>query len=123
MAKLNHRFPENRMQKIEQNLSELIAAVHDHERQLEKHIGAMDKLAQDVHRLETLMQREAVRDSCRLSMQLREAVKSFVEYQINPYFYQNTNTVRIKAGPKVVRSALAPGKFSPEAEPTLEQVQ
>jgi chromosome segregation ATPase len=123
MTKLNRESLETRLQNIEKNLSELTAVVNDHNRHLDKHNSAVDKLGQQIRHLETLLKKEAVRESLQPSLQLREAVRSFVEYQINPHFYQNASIARIKSGPKVVRSALGPGRITAEIESSSEQIQ
>jgi hypothetical protein len=82
-------------------LTDLNSTLAQHVQYLEKHSAVMENLTQAIRDLETTIKKINVLDTTENSLQLKDVLITFVRYNINPRFYQNTdgtmphNTVQI----------------------------
>lgn len=58
---------------------------------LQKQNAALESLTRAIRHLETTINKMSRMDSAEIPLQLGESLNTFVEYHINPKFYQNTD--------------------------------
>lgn len=108
----------NSNMKTEFALMALTAALDEHTSYLKKHISTMESLTKAIKQLETVIKKDINRESQKPSLQLKEAVKSFVDYNINPNFYHENSYLKLKSPSKLMYTDLVTPK--PEIKDDLE---
>jgi hypothetical protein len=93
--------------KLERSLNKLTAKVAEQVQYLEKHAGAVESLTRAIQHLETTLKKELSLESGQPSLQLKEAVNTFVDFTINPRFYQDRDLLKINAIPNKARKEFA----------------
>jgi hypothetical protein len=68
---------------------------------LAKHAVAMENLTDAIKQLDTLIKKVISLESLQPSCQLKEALASFVDYHINPLYYQDMNWLPVAAVPSI----------------------
>ncbi len=82
---------------LEISLVELATALIEHAKHLERHINAMESLTRALKQLDASIKREMNLESSQPSIELREAITSFLDHNINPKFYQDSGYLRLTA--------------------------
>jgi hypothetical protein len=72
-------------------LSSLNATLAQHMQYLKKQNAALESLTRAVQQLETTIKKVNRMDGVEIPLELRESLNTFVEYHINPKYYQNAN--------------------------------
>ena len=67
-------------------LSETQSALAQHSQSLEKQSASMENLSQAIRMLDSTLKKLVKTEE--VSLQLRQAINTFVEQQINPFYYQ-----------------------------------
>ena len=98
----------NDFAKLERSLNKLTAKLAEQVTYLEKHAGAVESLTQAIQHLDTTIKKEISLESRQPSMQLKEAITAFVEYAINPKFYQDLGLLKLNAAPDKMHGELVP---------------
>jgi hypothetical protein len=95
MEESEEKIPRNSSAKSEFAMMALTAALDEHCAYLKKHLEALENLTKAIKQLETVIKKE-LHESAKPSHQLKEAVKSFVDYNINPHFYRDPGYLKLK---------------------------
>jgi uncharacterized coiled-coil protein SlyX len=82
---------------LEISLVELTAALIEHAKHLERHINTMESLTRALKQLDASIKREVNLESSQPSIELREAITSFLDHNINPKFYQDSGYLKLAA--------------------------
>ena len=90
-------IPPARFKDWEISLVELTAALIEHAKHLERHISAMENLTKALKLLEGTIKKEMSLESSQPSIELKEAITSFLEQNVNPKFYQDSGYLRLAA--------------------------
>jgi hypothetical protein len=101
MEESEERVPRNPNAKSEFAMMALTAALDEHTAYLKKHLEALESLTKAVKQLETVIKKE-IHESARPSHQLKEAVKSFVDYNINPHYYRDSGYLKLKTASQIL---------------------
>jgi hypothetical protein len=97
MVKESVDYKNNRITKLDRLLDDLIVALTEQKEYIERHTTAMEKLAQAIKQLESTIKREIGLESQKSSLLIEDLVKIFVEYEINPRYYQQLHRTMLKA--------------------------
>ncbi len=97
MVKGNNETTKNDITKLERSLRKLNSALAEHLNCLEKHATAMENLTQAMKQLDSTFEKDSKLESHQPSLQLKEAVSSFVDFHINPRYYHDKDLLQIKA--------------------------
>ena len=95
MVKEKGGLPVNRFAKLEHSLNELTAALDEYNQSLDKHSAKMDSLTQAIGQLDETVKKEMSIKSHQQLIQLKEAVTTFVEYNINPQYYKESSYLQL----------------------------
>ena len=90
---------------LEVSLVELTAALIEHAKHLERHINAMETLTRALKQLDASIKKEVNLESSQPSIELKEAITSFLEHNINPKFYQDSGYLKLAAPEANLREA------------------
>ena len=85
---------------LEVSLAELTTALIEHAKHLERHIIAMENLTRALKQLDATVKKEVSLESSQPSIELKEAITSFLEHSVNPKFYQDTGYLKLAAAPE-----------------------
>jgi hypothetical protein len=80
-------------------LNVFAAVLSEHVKFIEKHIIAMENLTSAVNKLDNTIKKEASLAAKQPSIELKEAINSFLEYQINPQFYHDPGYLKLPVAP------------------------
>ena len=94
--------------KLERTLNRLTAKLAEQAQYLEKHTGALENLTQAIKHLDTTIKKEICLESSQPSLQLKEAINTFVEYTINPRYYKDPGLLKLKAAVNQLREEVIP---------------
>lgn len=108
------RFSEDRLPQLEQLLGELTNALNDQKGHLERHTAAMEKLAGALRQLDSTLKREVPLESHQSLLRLDELIRMFVEYEINPRYYQSLGTSTLKSLTDARHTELTTQKQNPK---------
>jgi uncharacterized coiled-coil protein SlyX len=86
----------SRLTHLEQQLSELTTALTEQKDYLERHTTSMLKLTQAIKQLELTIRKGGALDS-QTTLSLIDLIRVFVEYEINPRFYEDLHRTMLKA--------------------------
>ena len=87
--------PRTHSTKLERLLNELTIALIEHSKYLDKHINAVETLTQTMKQLDSTIRKDLKLGTSQPSLELKEAINSFLEYNINPKFYQDSNFLKL----------------------------
>lgn len=104
MPKESPIIPKTYLAKLGHSLNELTAALVEHSRYLEKHIQAMENLTQTLKLLDATIKKEISLESNQPSIELKEAITSFLEFAINPKFYKDTGYLKLPVASEISHS-------------------
>ena len=96
MAKEPGDYKNNRLTKLDRLLNDLTVALTEQKEYLDRHTAAMVKLAQAIKQLESTIKRESSLESQK-TLSLIDLIKVFVEYEINPRYYEAHHRAMLKA--------------------------
>ena len=99
MANESGISPNRRSTKLDQLLNDLIVALTEQKEYLERHTAAMEKLAQVIKQLDATIKKESSIESHKSLSLIDDLIKLFVEYEINPRYYQEHYRARLKEAP------------------------
>jgi uncharacterized protein YoxC len=80
---------------LERLVNNLVEALNQHTQYLETHKTIMENLAQAVNRLNNTITKQQKLATTPPSDQVSQAINTFVEYYINPQFYQTSNQLKL----------------------------
>ena len=83
-----------RVEKLEQLLSNLTDSLVEQRDRLDKHAAAIEALTQAVIQLEATIQKELMSQCRKSSPDVDKLIKLFVEYEINPRYYEERHHSR-----------------------------
>jgi hypothetical protein len=83
---------------LERLLNDLAIVLGEHAKALERHVDAMENLTQAVKQLETTIKKEISLASKQPSMELKEAITSFLEDNVNLKYYRDSDYLKLPAG-------------------------
>jgi hypothetical protein len=95
MPKQSTGSPKTNLVKLEHSMAEFTGALIEHSEYLEKHIQAMECLTQTLKQLDATIKKEISLENNQPSIELREAITSFLEYTINPKYYKDTGYLKL----------------------------
>jgi hypothetical protein len=101
MEEPEEQMPRNSSAKAEFAMMALTAALDEHSAYLKKHLEALESLTKAIKQLETVINKE-IKESSKPSLQLKEAIKSFVDYNINPHFYRDSGYLKLKTASQIL---------------------
>jgi hypothetical protein len=84
---------------LEVSVAELTTVLIEHAKHIERHIIVMESLTRALKQLDATVKKEVSLESSQPSVELREAITSFLEHTVNPKYYQDTGYLRL-AGPE-----------------------
>ena len=94
--------PLNRFAKLEHSVVELTAALAEYSKSLDKHSAEMESLIQAIGQLDETVKKEMSIKSHQQLIQLKEAVTTFIEYNINPQYYKESSYLQLTESPQGV---------------------
>lgn len=100
MPKEKPAIPKTHRTNLERSLNELITALNEHAKYLDGHINAMENLTRAIKQLDATVKKEVSLGSSRPSIELKEAITSFLEYNVNPKYYQETGYLKLPVASK-----------------------
>jgi hypothetical protein len=101
MEEHEEQIPKNLSTKAEFAMMALTAALDEHSEYLKKHLEALGSLTKAIKQLENVINKE-IKESAKPSLQLKDAVKSFVDYNINPHFYRDSGYLKLKTASQIL---------------------
>lgn len=82
---------------LEISLVELTTALIEHAKHLERHISTMENLTRALKQLDATIKKEVSLESSQPSVELKEAITSFLEHNINPKYYHDSGYLKLAA--------------------------
>lgn len=111
-------LPKTSPPEIERLLNDLASIVGEHAKVLERHIDAMEALTQAIKHLETTIEKEISLASKQPSMELKEAITSFLEDNVNLKYYRDSDFLKLPAGSDTKHSEIARKTRHQKQQPT-----
>lgn len=90
--------------KILTSIKELAAALEGQLRYYDKYFREMEKLTHNIQQLDTTIKKEQEARSDPSSLRLKEALTAFMDFNINPRYYQEEDYLKVSNVSKLTRS-------------------
>ncbi len=97
LLKYSEELTKNDFVKLERSLRKLFVALAEHSNFIAKHTTAVENLTQAVTQLNMTIKKDSKLEPRRISLHLTETITSFMEYNINPMFYNDKNILKLNA--------------------------
>lgn len=97
----NGELSKNDFIKLQGFVKELTAALTEQVSYFDKHIIAIEKLTDNMKQLDATIKKEIEVKSQQPPMRLKEALIAFMDYNINPRFYQETYHLKLPSASKI----------------------
>jgi hypothetical protein len=89
---------------VEQNKDLITNEIIEIKRSIRELTYTIEELTQAVKQLDVTIKKELKQKSQQPSVQLKETVTTFLEYHINPAYYQGKSYLQLKAAPVIAQS-------------------